>query len=75
MMYAVVKEQNIPIPHPYETRQVYQWHEMKVTECLTIYDRDYNSINVMVRRAAKRTGFKFTMRQISRSVIRVWRIV
>jgi hypothetical protein len=65
-------EKDIPIPHPYATRQHYAWGKMEVGDCLTFHNRDLNSINVMAWRAAKRLGIKVTVRKCE-GCIRVWR--
>lgn len=71
------KNQRVPIEHdipiPPKTRELYGWRNMEVGDSKFFADRFVWDVNVMVWRAAKHHGFKFTLRKLKGGV-RVWRI-
>lgn len=64
-------ERGVPIPK--KGREIYPWRFMKIGDSLFFRNRDYWDVNVIAYKAAKRHGFKFTMRKVSGGV-RVWRV-
>lgn len=65
-----ILEKGIPIPAP---RAKHRWADMEVSDSLFFPEGKVATVKSMVRSAAKRHGFKFTLRKLKGGV-RVWRI-
>lgn len=69
-MPASILEKGVPLPTPQPT---HRWAEMEVTDSLFFPEAKVTTVKSMVRSAAKRHGFQFTVRKLTGGV-RVWRI-
>lgn len=61
------------VPLPRKTKELYPWRNMQVGDSLWFAGRDVWDIDVMIYKASKRHGFRFTRRKLKDGV-RVWRL-
>lgn len=72
-------ESNMPIPHAGGRPRAYPWYEMEIGQSFMVNCPDVeskrlaNNLTSCKCNAAKKTGFKYTMRKV-KGGIRCWRV-